>query len=334
MLVNSFGIIQNIELYVLLFFIYSFAGWFMESVGGIINVKKFINRGFLIGPYCPVYGFGVILITLLLDKYRTDFFLVFILSILICGTLEYLTSFYMEKIFNARWWDYHNRKFNINGRICLETLLPFGFVGSLILCYVNPFLVNIFSKLSTVFLNSVCLFLLIIYTIDCLISLFIIFSFKGETYSQKDNTEEISNKVKDKTEELLMKAESNAIVFGRKVKLGKLRFSRKVKYTRKHLSDAIVYTPKELAEMFKKSKNELEYKLSDSKDKLANQIKLRKVEIEMKQKEFTYQIKENFKNQSILRKRLMEAFPSLIVIPKINKNKKEKIKAKGEKNDR
>lgn len=332
MLSENLSVLQNIEFYILMFFTYSFAGWFMESVGGIINVKKFINRGFLIGPYCPVYGFGVVLITLLLAKYKFDIFLVFILSILICGTLEYLTSYYMEKLFNARWWDYHNKKFNINGRICLETLLPFGFAGTIILCYINPFLISIFSKLPMILLNIICTALMIIFLIDSIISLGIIISFKGETYTKNDNTEEISNKVKDKTEEMLMRAESEAIVFGRRIKLRGLEFSRKVKYTRKKLSNAIIYTPKELSERIKKSGNKLNLKISDSKEKFTNQIRLRKAEIEMKQKELTYQIKESFKKQSLLRKRLMEAFPTLIIIPSIKKNDKtEKKVAKGDK---
>ena len=83
----------------------------MESVGGIFKEKRFINRGFLIGPYCPVYGFGVVLITILLQKYTNDVIVLFFLAILICGTLEYATSYFMEKFFNARWWDYSKNKF-------------------------------------------------------------------------------------------------------------------------------------------------------------------------------------------------------------------------------
>ena len=65
--------LRDIENLILIFFIYSFAGWFMESVGGILKEKRFINRGFLIGPYCPVYGYGVVAITLFLGKYKNDF---------------------------------------------------------------------------------------------------------------------------------------------------------------------------------------------------------------------------------------------------------------------
>ena len=84
--------VNSVEMYIMIFFTYSFFGWFMESVGGILKEKRFINRGFLIGPYCPVYGTGVVLITLLLNKYTNDIPVLFFLAILICGVLEYLTS--------------------------------------------------------------------------------------------------------------------------------------------------------------------------------------------------------------------------------------------------
>ena len=98
----------QIENFFLIFLIYSFGGWLIESIGNLITKKKFVNRGFLIGPYCPIYGLGVILITLLLSRYKEDLIVLFFLSAILCGILEYFTSFFMEKLFKARWWDYSN----------------------------------------------------------------------------------------------------------------------------------------------------------------------------------------------------------------------------------
>lgn len=117
--------IMNIKNYFFLFLIYSILGWCMEISLCIFRDKKFVNRGFMIGPYCPIYGCGSILLTVFLSK-LTEFPVgLFCSAIVICGTLEYFTSFVMEKIFNARWWDYSRKKFNINGRVCLETIIPF-----------------------------------------------------------------------------------------------------------------------------------------------------------------------------------------------------------------
>ena len=127
-----------IEQLLALYYIYSVAGWIMETVSVSIQKRKFVDRGFLIGPYCPIYGTGVVAITVLLKKYSDDVVATFFMSIIICGILEYMTSYFMEKIFKARWWDYSAKKYNINGRICLETVVPFGILGCLVMYVLNP----------------------------------------------------------------------------------------------------------------------------------------------------------------------------------------------------
>lgn len=191
-----------IQDYIMLFFIYSILGWIMEVINGFVRTKKIVNRGFLIGPYCPIYGTGVILITILLKKYMEDRIITFIMSMLICGILEYFTSYFMEKFFNARWWDYSNRKMNINGRICLETLIPFGIFSFVILYFINPFFIEILDKLPEIIEIILAVVFSIILTIDTTISFKIILNLKQvsnlKTISQnvKDNTEEISQKVR------------------------------------------------------------------------------------------------------------------------------------------
>ena len=116
----------------------------------------------------------------------------FLKSILICSLLEYFTSYFMEKIFNVRWWDYSNKKFNINGRICLETMIPFGLLASLIIYVLHPTVIKIVDKLSPTALLWVAIILFVIYIIDNVISTYILFKIKGKIKSErKDNTEKI-----------------------------------------------------------------------------------------------------------------------------------------------
>ena len=96
----------------------------METTSISIRNKKFVNRGFLIGPVCPIYGYGVVLVSLLLQKYQNDIIVTFFMSIIICGFLEYFTSYFMEIIFKARWWDYSNIKWNLDGYICFPASFP------------------------------------------------------------------------------------------------------------------------------------------------------------------------------------------------------------------
>jgi len=184
--------------YFLLFMIYSFFGWVMEMIVCSIYDKKVVNRGFLIGPYCPIYGCGCILIISLLFKYRSDPITLVIMAILICGLLEYFTSYIMEKLFKARWWDYSNKRFNINGRICLETLVAFGALALLLTYIINPFFVGIIDGFSNVLLIVLAMILLVIFIVDMSISLKVISGFKKVARSvNKDNTEEITKKVKE-----------------------------------------------------------------------------------------------------------------------------------------
>ena len=188
---------NEIYYYFLLFLIYSFIGWLIEVIGKLIEKHKFINRGFLIGPICPIYGHGCILMILTLSRYKDNPLTLFICAIFICSLLEYFTSYFMEKIFKARWWDYSTKRFNLNGRICAETMIPFGILGTLVICVINPifeYLLNLFN-FETIKITAVVLF--IIYIIDNTISLIIMFGFKGTFKTvEKDGTEEITKKVK------------------------------------------------------------------------------------------------------------------------------------------
>lgn len=188
-----------LQKYVILFFIYSIAGWIMEVILSIIQRKKLINRGFLIGPYCPIYGTGIIAITVLLRKYEEDIVITFIMAILICGVLEYFTSYLMEKIFHARWWDYSTKRFNINGRICLETLIPFAILACLVIYFTNPLLLGLLENISETIITTIAIALSVVFIVDSIVSFKLIFNLSKVSklkVNVKDNTEEISKKVK------------------------------------------------------------------------------------------------------------------------------------------
>ena len=150
------------------------------------------------GPYCPIYGSGCILIILLLNRYLKDPIVLFVMSMVICSILEYVVSFTLEKLFKARWWDYSDRKFNINGRICLETLIPFGLLGCLLMYVINPFISSLVLKIPSSILNIIAIILFIIFVIDNVISFSIITKIHISTKDIiMDNTEEITKKVRE-----------------------------------------------------------------------------------------------------------------------------------------
>ncbi len=183
---------------ILYFLIYSFLGWIMESIYCFIVDKKFVNRGFLIGPVCPIYGVGCMFIILFLDKYREDPIVLFCMAVIICSILEYFTSYIMEKIFKTRWWDYSQKKYNLNGRICLDNIIAFGVLGLVLTYFIHPFVKDILLIIDPLLLKVISSILLILFLVDVSVSTKIIYRIKGvENKVLTDQTEEINAKVKE-----------------------------------------------------------------------------------------------------------------------------------------
>ena len=187
----------NIFYTFLLFIIYSFIGWIVDVCDVLVVDKKLVNRGFLIGPICPIYGVGVLLMIRLLTRFIDTPLALFILAIAIFMTLEYFTSYIMEKLFNAGWWDYSNYKYNLNGRICLETTIPFGIGGMIVMYIVNPFITSLLDKVGSNTIITIGIILLVIFVIDLIVSFSVITKIKNVFSSKyKDDTEEVNNRVK------------------------------------------------------------------------------------------------------------------------------------------
>lgn len=179
--------------YFYIFIIYSFLGWLMEVLLVSFQQRKITARGFLIGPWCPIYGFGALFVTLLLKKYYEDPIVLFIMSFLLGTILEYITSYLMEKIFKARWWDYTNHKFHINGRVSLTTSLGFGLLGVILVYVFNPFFLKIISNIPNILFNTVMIIILLIFISDVIISFKIITNIKKENFANIKDITEIAN---------------------------------------------------------------------------------------------------------------------------------------------
>ncbi len=188
----------SLAMYFILFIIYSTVGWFLETMFCFYKTKKLVNRGFLIGPVCPIYGIGCAAIIFFLSRYKNDVVTLFVMAAVICTILEYLTSYIMEKLFKARWWDYSDKKFNVNGRVCGENTIAFGLLAVLMVRYINPFVLSILNHLSRIQINSIAIILSVLLFTDCLMSFRIINGFKKTASSvKKDSTEEITKKVRE-----------------------------------------------------------------------------------------------------------------------------------------
>lgn len=180
---------------VLLFFIYSCIGWLWETVYCSFKAKKFVYRGFLVGPYCPIYGFGILGVLYFLEPLKQNIVGLYLLSTILVTILEYITSYGLEKLFHASWWDYKDVPLNINGRVALPVSLFWGIGCVLIVRVIHPKVLLLEHFLSEQLGLILPITLLVIILSDLLYTL-------GNMQSFKKATAQISTAVEERKQEL------------------------------------------------------------------------------------------------------------------------------------
>ena len=148
------------------FFIYSFLGWVMETCYVSILDKKFINRGFVNGPFCTIYGFGALAVYFILKPFENNILILFIMGIIVPSILEYFTGWLMEVIFKTTWWDYSNYRFNIKGRICLLNSIIWGVLTVALFLVIQPFVNFIISLYPVSVGKPLAIIAIVTYLID------------------------------------------------------------------------------------------------------------------------------------------------------------------------
>ena len=151
---------------VLLFFLFSIIGWCWEVVLHLLSEGTFVNRGVLHGPWLPIYGTGGVLVLLTLYKLRDKPWLEFWATVVVCGVVEYFTAYYLETVYDRRWWDYAGYFLNLHGRICAEGLLVFGLGGMAVVYGVAPLFDNLLHKVRRSVLIGLCAVLIALFCVD------------------------------------------------------------------------------------------------------------------------------------------------------------------------
>lgn len=156
--------------YISLFFIFSLIGWVWEVGIHLIEDGVFVNRGTLLGPWLPIYGVGGTLGIILLKKIVDNQVLTFFCVVIICSTVEYATSWFLEEFKHIKYWDYSGYFCNINGRICLEGALAFGFAGCAGIYILAPFFDDMLKKVPIKVRITACIILIILFSTDLVYS--------------------------------------------------------------------------------------------------------------------------------------------------------------------
>ena len=190
--------------YVLTFFTLSFIGWVVESAYCSLAKGKFVNRGFLTGPLCPIYGTGAVVFMVLLTPFSERWYLVLLIGMVLADTVEYITSVLMEKLFHARWWDYSDKFLNINGRICLRHTCYWG-IASLVYIYLfQPIYLKIYLQIPQrvrYIILGVIFFLFIIDLINAVKNAIDIRKFMNKLHAFSDSVAAMRDEFKERLDE-------------------------------------------------------------------------------------------------------------------------------------
>jgi len=153
----------------ILFMMYSFAGWCCESTACSYRQRKFVNRGFLNGPYLPIYGSGSLAAVLVLGDVRNPVLLFLVGGLLTC-VIEYVTSYAMERIYHARWWDYSERPLNLHGRVWIGGFFEFGVGIVCVVLLAQPVFSFLIRRIPSDMLIVVALVLLVVFCYDFIVT--------------------------------------------------------------------------------------------------------------------------------------------------------------------
>lgn len=180
---NHFTI--DIKLYDLLIYyiIYSFLGWCVEVGYAYKNQRKFVNRGFLYGPLCPIYGAAVLSVIIALSNLHYNLFAMLIIATILTSFIEYFTGLILEKLFKTKYWDYTEDPLNLHGRICVPFSVMWGIVCMLIIRIIHPFIVSVVSIVPSNFRLELAIIFLALLLADFISTLNSLINFKDVFFS-------------------------------------------------------------------------------------------------------------------------------------------------------
>lgn len=271
------------ELYylILYFFTYAFLGWCTEVAFAAWKEHRFVNRGFLNGPICPVYGFGVAAVIQFLTPFQSNLILLYITSVIVVTLIEWLTGFILEKVFHNKWWDYSNMPLNIQGYVCLPFSLIWGVACVFIVDCFHPVISGLWKHIPTV----LGILLICILVIAAFADLWVTASGILKLNKRLDKMQEIAeelHQISDKLGETIYRNTITAIE------------------KQEEFKDAVTEKQEELKESMMEKQEEFAAALDEVSDELKERI------VTLRQS-----YKEAKANTSRTQKRLLKAFPKM-----------------------
>lgn len=236
------------------FLTYSFLGWVCETVYCSIGNGQFINRGFLNGPFCPIYGFGALAVIWFLRLVENSILLVFILGLFVTSLLEYVTGYLLEFLFHTKYWDYSKRKFNLQGRVCLRNSLMFGGLSVIAMKVVNPTVEELIQKLPQQGEIAVTCIMGIYFVSDLMITVHTILELNGKLAEIQSLLDEVKERTLQRGQEMGQ------------------RLQEKMEFSKQELQEKLEQAKLELQELADSSRIEWEQSRMERREKLMQTI--------------------------------------------------------------
>ena len=263
--------------FIWIFFVYAFLGWCTEVSYAALVTGKFVNRGFLNGPVCPVYGFGVVIVLTCLTPLANNLPLLFLGSVVLTSALEWLTGFVLEKLFHQRWWDYSDQPFNLSGYVCLRFSIAWGFACLFVVKLLHP---------------TVLLFIRLIPKTLGLALLALLGAVMAVDLAATVSTIVKLNRRLAQIDELAAKIKEAANEFG------------------ENLAERVLDAAERSAD-WKEDLDELAFKLSERRAELADEREERLAQARLQLEEWRASMQELLDRESFGHRRLLAAFPRL-----------------------
>lgn len=243
--------------------IYAFVGWCTEVGYAAVNRGIFVNRGFLNGPYCPIYGCGVLIVVAVLTPLKENLVIMFIGSFLLTSVLEFITGFLLEKVFHNKWWDYSNLPFNIKGYVCLKFSIYWGLACTFIMDILHPMIYKFITIIPHI-LGIVFISIFVgVFMVDVVITVSTILKLNQRLKAM----DEIARRIHNISDEIGERVYENVTTVDSKQKEHKLvleenimEFSSQVSYRKDQLTEEWEKKQKEKEELLAKYKELMEQK--------------------------------------------------------------------------
>ncbi len=306
---------QNFYELVWIFIIYAFIGWCTEVSYAALDRGIFVNRGFLNGPYCPIYGCGVVIVVAALTPLKDNLLILFAGSFLLTSILEYITGFILEKVFHNKWWDYSNKPFNLHGYVCLKFSIYWGLACTFIMDVIHPIIYKGITMIPHILGVVLLCIIMSAFAVDCGVTVTTILKFNKRLKVMDEMAEKI-HKLSDEIGENIYENVTTAVEKSEEFQETHEKLLTKISDTKENLMDL----PSSAKEKIASTAASAREKLSESaeninvKEKIATYKETRetaRLEKQREKEELERRYKELFAEKNFGFKRLMKAFPDM-----------------------